>query len=207
VIFPEAPGSFAETGYFSAIGKLSKRCILVLDLAYQHKDSFISLGPATKIGGCSIFQPIIQINYQTPDFTSVAERIRRIQHSKYKKSLKLESFKNLAAYDQFCLTHEIVRLLTIATIDDILFIFRGIFGGRIAPNSVKRVVSVLIGIKYLSYVGNFGHMHINPEKPRLLYVIDGYMEREREIRLCIATLHQNSEKEFADIVEASRDVN
>lgn len=28
VVFPEAPGSFAETGYFSAVNNLSEKCIL-----------------------------------------------------------------------------------------------------------------------------------------------------------------------------------
>lgn len=48
VVFPEAPGSYAETGYFSAKTKLAKKCILVMDSNRQNQDSFISLGPAKK---------------------------------------------------------------------------------------------------------------------------------------------------------------
>lgn len=78
VIFPEAPGSYAETGYFSAVQPLAKRSILVSDLKYQRDDSFISMGPAKKIGSLSLFQPIIQLDYAAPDFDVVTERIKRI---------------------------------------------------------------------------------------------------------------------------------
>lgn len=206
VIFPEAPGSFAETGYFSAREKITKRCILVLDLKYQHKDSFISLGPAKKIGHGSIFHPIIQINYDAPNFEPVAERIKRIQYQKYKKRLALEAFTELSAYEQFCLVHEIVNLLTIATADDILFMFRSIFGGKIAPSRIKRALSILLGAKYLRHIGQFGHMCINSSKPKLLYVNDGHVEDEREIRLSIAELYQDTDDEFVVLVEASRHV-
>lgn len=54
VIFPEAAGSFAETGYFAAIPSLAKKTILVLDANYQAHDSFISQGPASKIDNASM---------------------------------------------------------------------------------------------------------------------------------------------------------
>lgn len=206
VIFPEAPGSFAETGYFAAIEKIAKRCILVLDLAHQHKDSFISLGPANNIGKYSIFHPIIQINYRAPDFDPVAERIKRIQHHINKKKLSLNKFKELSAYELFCLVHEVVNLLTIATTQDILYMFRAIFSGRIMPSGVKRALSILVGSKYLCRVGEFGHMCINSDKPRLLYLNAGNVAEEREIRLSIAALYQDADKEFIDLVEASRRV-
>jgi predicted Rossmann-fold nucleotide-binding protein len=82
VVFPEAPGSFAETGYFSAVEKLVNKIVLSLDAQYQGGDSFISLGPAKKIGAKSKFHPIIQTNYAAPDFEAITRRIERFPFSK-----------------------------------------------------------------------------------------------------------------------------
>ena len=49
VIFPEAPGSYAETGYFSNVRELANKTILVLNQQYQSNDSFVMMGPARKI--------------------------------------------------------------------------------------------------------------------------------------------------------------
>ncbi len=39
VVFPEAPGSYAETGYFSKVSNLYKKTVLALDAPRQKSDS------------------------------------------------------------------------------------------------------------------------------------------------------------------------
>ena len=207
VIFPEAAGSFAETGYFSAIEPIAKRCILVLNLQFQNEDSFISLGPAKKIGEKSVFQPIIQIDYDHPRFDTISERIRRINQKKYKKHLLFEKFKDLNTYELSCLIHEIVSILTIATMDDIIFTFKVIFENRHSAPKVRKLVSVLVGAEYLGHLGEYGHMSINSNKPKLLELRDGYVKEERAIRLSLAEIYQDSDADFLALVESSRDVN
>ncbi|MEX0970383.1 MAG: hypothetical protein WD046_08080 [Paracoccaceae bacterium] len=75
VIFPEAPGSLAETGYFSAIPEIAAKILLVINVAHLTKDSFISIGPAKKIADVSIFQPNIQFDYKNPAFNLVSQRL------------------------------------------------------------------------------------------------------------------------------------
>lgn len=87
VIFPEAAGSFAETGYFSAIDVLANRTILALNTNYQNHDSFISLGPARKIGIRSKFHPVIQIDYNNPNFDDISTRLRRVSKQSSKNLL------------------------------------------------------------------------------------------------------------------------
>ena len=77
VLFPEAPGSFAETGYFSKTKALYKKTILALDAPRQKSDSFISLGPAKMINEGSNYHPNVQIDYKAPDFDQIIDRIRR----------------------------------------------------------------------------------------------------------------------------------
>ncbi|WP_147431148.1 retron St85 family effector protein [Oceanibaculum indicum] len=48
VIFPEAPGSLAETGYFSAKEDIARKILLVMNEKHLTRDSFISIGPAKK---------------------------------------------------------------------------------------------------------------------------------------------------------------
>lgn len=207
VLFPEAAGSFAETGYFSAIEAISKRCILVLNLKYQNIDSFLSLGPAKKIGSRTIFHPLIQIDYGDPDFGTIIERIRRINPKKYKKSLSFENFQDLSTYEICCIIHEVINLLSIATIDDLTYIFNMLFKNRYSHAKIKQLVSILVGAEYLRHLGDYGHMSINPVKARLLELRDGHLEEERAIRLSLADLYQDSDADFLGLVEASRDVN
>lgn len=206
VIFPEGAGSFAETGYFSAIKQIAKRCILVLNSKYI-KDSFISLGPAKKISESSIFHPLVKIDYDNPNFDEISERIRRINKYVYKKNLSFEEFKDLSPFELSCIIHEIVNILTIATIDDVLFTFKLIFKNRHSAPKVRKLVSILIGAKYLRHLGDYGHMSINPNKTKLLELREGYVEEERSIRLSLAEIYQDSDADFLTLVEASRDVN
>lgn len=69
VLFPEAAGSYAETGYFCVRPKLANKTILVLDKQWQSRDSFISMGPALKFNAASRFRDIIQLEYTSPDFS------------------------------------------------------------------------------------------------------------------------------------------
>jgi hypothetical protein len=68
VIFPEAAGSLAETGYFSARPEIAKKTLLAINAVHLAKDSFISIGPAKEIADVSVFQPNIQFDYDNPNF-------------------------------------------------------------------------------------------------------------------------------------------
>ena len=203
VIFPEAAGSFSETGYFSAINLIAKRCIPVLDIKYQKEDSFLSLGPVKKILEKSIFHPLIQIDYTKPDFRPILERIRKRNQSVYKKSIQIGKFGDLNTYDTSCLIHQVVHIMTIATIDDILYTFKVLFKNSYSEPKIRKLLSVLVGSKYLLQIGEFGYVSINPTKPHLLELREGFAEEEREIRLLLAGLYQESDPDFLNILESS----
>jgi hypothetical protein len=205
VIFPEAAGSYAETGYFSAIESLSKRSILVLDSRFQGDGSFIAWGPAKKIGAKSIFHAPIQMDYKNPDFSKISEVIKKAGTKKYLKSLMLKSFKDLTPFELFCLLHEITGLLSIVTVADLEFILRGIFKGHISVPKVRKVVSILVGSKYLCQVGPYGHVTTNKARKPLLEIRDGQKNVRDEIRLKLANLYQAYGAEFTKLVEVSQD--
>jgi hypothetical protein len=181
VLFPEAPGSYAETGYFSAVDKLASNTILAMDAHWQGKDSFISMGPARKIGAVSRFDPVIQTPYKQPAFEDIASRVLRFPFSKTMKQLAVDTFRALSTYELFCLLHKCFSLLTIATIDDILFLVNGIFSGQISKPKIKHITSVLVGANYLIEIGTYGHYRADKTKGDLLKLRTGCAHEEASI--------------------------
>ena len=174
IVFPEGPGSFAETGYFSAIGKLSRKCILVLDTNKQKGDSFISLGPGKKIADNSVFNPNISISYTEPNFDEIAVRMRERGIPKNRKVLTLEKFSKLPPCEIAATLHPIIELCRIATVADVNYFMRAIFRNQFSVSKVRKVLSLLVGSEYLLAVGPYGHFACNPNKGQLAMVREGH---------------------------------
>lgn len=154
VIFPEAPGSFAETGYFAKTKPLAEKTLLVLNSQYQSNDSFIMMGPARRFEEQSKFNPNLQIDFQNPDFPAVLERIKRFDLSKNRKSIDVDE---LTSYDIFCLIYKIFDLLVVATYDDLVAVFNSLTSGHAPRRQIKDIASILVGAGFVEPVGNFGH--------------------------------------------------
>ena len=207
VVFPEAAGSYAETGYFSAVRDLAEKCILVMDLRWQHSDSFLSLGTAKRISEQSFFYPNIDLDYTQPRFDIIANRIRSRRSYKTKKRLVLDSFSSLSPYEIAALLHAIIHLLGIATIADIQYLLAAIFKNHFSIPRVQKVLSILVGSNYLRIVGGYGHFGGNTAKPPLAMVRKGHRDLEAELRLALAEVYQRSDPEFVGLVEEAASVN
>lgn len=202
VLFPEAAGSFAELGYFSAIPELTSKVVLALDSNHQHSGSFISLGPASKIGKSSIFMSPIQLDYQNPDFSLISTRI--LEHARLSGKLRYfhpVRFGELTSFEIFALIHKIVELLVIATGDDVESLLRSMFDSQVSTSDIKKIISILIGSRRLKEVGVFGHLAVNGDKPQSLTPRDGTKTTLAEISLEISSLLYSSEVGFSPILE------
>lgn len=207
VLFPEGPGSFAETGYFAAKAALAGKSLLVLDSDRQSQDSFISMGPAKIIGENSKFNPVMYLKYSDPNFHDIKNRLMRHKVSKHRKTLALSDFKYLSNYELLSLIHKICAILSICTIEDIEFFLRSIFSSQISSPLTRKLTSILVGAKYLVRIGEYGHVHVSTEKSSFLKTRDGYLTEESELRIELAALYESGDQEFASIVEASRSAN
>ena len=207
VVFPEAPGSYAETGYFSAITHLARKCILVMDLNQQIGDSFLSLGPAKKISECSIFHPNISLNYVEPEFATIVEKIRSKGKRKRKKHLTLDKFSDLSSYEIAAMLHAIVHMCGIATDTDIHYLLRAIFKNRLSIPKIQQLLSILVGSAYLRFIGEYGHLTSNTGKPPLATVRPGLKNEETNLRLSLAEAYQDGDPEFVALIEESSRVN
>lgn len=200
IIFPEAPGSYAEAGYFSAREEVSKNCILALNNKHQN-DSFLSLGPALRIERSTIFRPNIQIDYENPIFDDLLNKIRSRNFSNTLKRLSLDDLSNLTAYEICGVIFGIVDLLTIATIDDVLNFFKVISGNRFKKNRVRQFFAILVGAKFLQKIGEYDHVCINRSKPKIIHTISGYIEQESLLKLELQEFYQSECTDFARLLE------
>jgi hypothetical protein len=183
VIFPEAAGSFAETGYFSAKQELASKTILVMDGGLQDKDSFLSLGPQALFDRNSRFKSTIQLSYAQPDFDIVLGRIQRLKIPHTRKKLDISSTKKVSDYELFCIIHEIVSLVSVARLQDIEFMCTAIFGRKLGKERIKQLTSILLGAAYLLRHGPFGYFRANSEKGNLLEIGEGARNDFSEAKL------------------------
>lgn len=159
ILFPEAPGSFAELGYFSGQHDLAAKTLLVLDSNHQRSGSFISLGPASKIAQKSIFKMPIQMDYKNPDFSLISTRLQEHrQITGRKRHFNPTTFKDLTSFELFALIHRLVDILVVATGEDIESLLRSMFDSKLSPSRIKKILSILVGSGRLYEVGEFGHL-------------------------------------------------
>ncbi len=202
VLFPEAPGSFAELGYFSGQLPLSRKTVLALDLNHQRSGSFISLGPATKISKTSVFGYPIQLDYKNPDFTIVSTRITdHAKLSKRKRKFSPKEFNELSSFELFALIHRLVDLLVVATGEDIESMLRSAFKSQVSPSRIKKIVSILVGSGRLVEIGDFGHLTVCGERPFALTLVDGAKTELTEISVETSALLYSNQNGFAPVLE------
>lgn len=204
VLFPEAPGSLAETGYFSARPDLARKIILAIDVKRQKADSFISLGPAKKIQDVSRFQPNIQFDYENPDFEVIAQRMNeREPLNKNKRAFTIKEFSKTEPFELFSLVHQIVLLLRIATADDIEFFLKSLYKNHLSVSKSKKIISILVGSKRLNEVGEFGHLVADEEKPPFLTLKDGAKTAHSVISVDLSTAFLSADGEFLKVLEGA----
>lgn len=202
VLFPEAPGSFAETGYFSAVQSLAQKTVLVLDSNRQGGDSFISMGPAKLIEKHSKFFPVIQDNYDNPKFSNIIERIRNRHKSGKLKYLEIDTFSGLLDRDLLYMIYSIVEILRIAGIDDIVFILKGVFRGHTVKKRVWLITSVLVGSGFFNTIDDLGRLSVASSKDLKIRTKEGYLQERNALLIEISTLLPDPSQDTAKIAEA-----
>ena len=203
VIFPEAPGSLAETGYFSARPEIARKILLVINSAHLASDSFISIGPAKKIADVSIFQPNLQFDYEAPNFNLIAQRLldRAPLHTT-RRALKIKTFNEMESFELFAITQTLVSLLGIATVDDIEFFLRGLFEGHIASSKTKQIVSILVGSSRLLEVGDYGHLKNSDLNNLTLKIKDGAKTERSVLKVDLSAVFVGAEADFFALLGA-----
>lgn len=188
VIFPEAPGSFAEAGYFSAIEDLAKKSILILDQSRLGVDSFLSIGPGKLIGDKTRFHPSIQMEYSTPDFSLIIKRIKERGGVSRRKGFPTTTFSKTDYFEKLTLIYCIFDLLEISTVDDVFFIMKGLFSGRADLKQVQQLTSILLGSELIYSVGDTRDFSAKKIDLVGCALRDGYNEERNALKIEVANL-------------------
>jgi len=117
IVFPESVGAYAEVGYFSAVGAIRKKTLVVNDFQYQAKESFANLGPIATINDHSLFRDTILIDPRTGqcDFSPVQERLSRMVQSEHRRRFAYGPYNKISYGDRFRVLLELVKIF--GTID------------------------------------------------------------------------------------------
>lgn len=201
VIFPEAAGSLAETGYFSARPEIAKKILLAINAVHLAKDSFISIGPAKRIADASIFQPNIQFDYDNPNFKLISQRLldRAPLHTT-RRALQIKAFSEMDSFELFATIQTMVALLAIATVEDIEFFLRGLFSGHIGPSKTKQIVSILVGSGRIVEIGDYGHLKVSDEDNLILQIKDGAKTERDVLKVDLSAIYLGADPEFCSLL-------
>lgn len=203
VIFPEAAGSLAETGYFSARPDIARKILLAINSVHLATDSFLSIGPAKKIADVSVFQPNFQFDYNNPNFKLISQRILdRAPLHPTRRALKIKPFAEMSSFELFAIIQCLVALLGVATVEDIEFFLRGVFTGHIGTSKTKQIVSILVGSGRLVEIGGYGHLKVSDEENLVLQIKDGAVTERDVLKVDFSAIYLVADHEFRSLLEA-----
>lgn len=114
LIFPESPGSFAETGFFSNSRNIRDKTLVINPIDKQG-DSFLNLGPIHTIDRFSFLKPTLFVDATPPpDFTQLGSRlVDRIRVS-HRDLMEYGGFATFDYRQKLSIVFEVLRLLRLA---------------------------------------------------------------------------------------------
>jgi hypothetical protein len=114
LIFPESPGSFAETGFFSGSRNIRTKT-LVINPNTEQSDSFLNLGPIHTIDRFSFLRSTVHCGaLEAADFTQLGQRLRDRMTGSHRDQLEYRDFRQLSGKEKLSVVLEILRLLRLA---------------------------------------------------------------------------------------------
>lgn len=168
VLFAESPGSYAETGLFSALENARKKTLVVMNVDLQGPGSFLSFGPVAVISSKSRMGPAIHISYTDPNFNIIMQRIEdRLKIPNSFRSIGDKDFSQLESIEIMALTWFYVDLLRACSLEDLVFCFNSAFRGHAGSGRIKQILSVLVGSQILCRSGPLGLVRVSDQNVKL----------------------------------------
>jgi len=149
LIFPESPGSFAETGFFSGSQKIRNKTLVINPDAEQYP-SFLNRGPIHKIDGSSLFRPTVHCGAaEAADFTHVGERLRDCLGGTPRHQLEYREFHQLNVKEKLAVVLEILRLLRLANSATLKHAISVCFGTNPSAQELADLLRILQAGKFV----------------------------------------------------------
>lgn len=197
VLFAESPGSYAETGLFSALDNARRKTLVIMDADLQGPGSFLAFGPVAVISNKSRLGAALQLSYEKPNFDLIKQRIEsRLPVRGSFRAIGSKDFSELLPIEIMALTWFYVDLLRVCSIEDLVYCFNSAFNGHAGIEKIKEILSVLVGAGLVVRDGPIGLVRLSDDATRLVEPSAAYVKR-------LQTLHI----EIADIIERGCDAN
>ena len=151
ILFPESVGSWAETGVFSTLGNVRKKC-LIANSQTEQGDSFLNLGPIHQIDSRSKYTPKIalQMSSLPQDFSMIKERLDRFARSRRKRiDITGSDFEKLPGIEQIAIVLFLISLFPSIDIQGLFRIFIAKMFSKYSLEGLERVCSLLLAAEYV----------------------------------------------------------
>lgn len=189
VLFAESPGSYAETGLFSALENARRKTLVILDADRQGRGSFLTFGPVAVIASKSRLGAAIQLDYQNPKFLQIKERIEdRIPLPSSYRAIGAKEFIELEPLELLSLVWFYVDLLKACSFEDIVFCFDSAFSARANKQKIRESLSVLVGVGLVVRDGPLGLVRISDRSIELAEPSKAFQGKLTELILEITNL-------------------
>ncbi len=189
VLFAESPGSYAETGLFSALENARQKTLVIMDAARQGRGSFLSFGPVAVISEKSRLGAAIQLDYGAPNFRMIKDRIEdRLTVRAGFRAIGEKDFSQLKSIEVMALIWFYVDYLRAADLNDLTYLFKSAFNGHAAPERIKQIISVLVGAKLLQREGPLGLLRVADPGVRLTEPAAAKQNAYQRLNLAMADL-------------------
>ena len=156
VIFLESVGSFAEIGFFSSKKNIYIKTLVVNELQYQAKDSFVNLGPIKTINSKSFLDPAIYLENRStpPDFSPLRERLSRVLDRSHRKRFNYSNYGGLKYGEKFLAVLETINILRVVTLGGLRESIKVSFDSANSKD-LKQILSILIAAECVTRRGDF----------------------------------------------------
>jgi hypothetical protein len=148
LIFPESPGSFAETGFFANSG-IRAKTLVVNPSHLQSEESFLNNGPLDTFNSYSYLRPTIQLNgLEVPNFTAIGQRLGRVPRPR-RERLPYQKFKDLNFKQKMLVVYEMLWLLRLADLKNLRYALAVCFESYPQYQELKHLLRILLAAKFI----------------------------------------------------------
>jgi len=164
LIFPEGPGSYAETGFF-ANSRVRNKALVINKLSLQAAESFLNLGPIETISSYSFLKPTVLVNAPPGvDFTDLAQRLRqRVVPLQHRQSIPYQRFGKFNFKQKLLIVFEVLRLLRLADVKTLRYVLQECFGGSPKYQELKHLLRILLAAKFIQRQGDTQYFKVTPD--------------------------------------------
>lgn len=189
VLFAESPGSYAETGLFSALPNARKKTLVIMNANMQGAGSFLAFGPVAVISEKSRLGHALHLDYENPNFEQIKDRVEdRLKVSTAYRTIGEKDFSELDSIEIMSLIWFFVDILHVCSADDLVFCFNSFFGGHAAPEKIRHILSVSIGAGLIERVGVIGLVRIADHSVKLAEPTVATLKQLESLRLDITNM-------------------